>query len=233
MARGDEDHHYRQEGRWPMSSRDIHPSVLKFTGAHPLASSSAGAGERAGGSAALPAHPSILYLGLDQDSGKLPWARGNSTMKCPETGTFGLPSWIGQNGLPDLAVPQEGVFEFIFQQAREGVTHVISEKPYVGPNGSVVEKLFTIRAAVAHAFLQGNLHWRQVPVAKWRLECIGVKEAPSYITKVLERRSWLKAQAIETCERRNWPFENEDEAEACGVLNYGLCTDYPEYAQAW
>lgn len=217
-----------------MTLRDVHPSILKFTGAHPLASKP-GVDDRAeGGGDTTPssARPSVLYLGLDQDGGKLPWARGHPAMQRPETGTFGLPSWIAPNGQPDLAVPQEGVFEFIFRQAREGVTHVISEKPYVGPNGSVVEKLFTIRAAVAHACLKADLHWRQVPVAKWRLEFIGVGEAPSFIKPDKERRAWLKAQAIKTCERREWPVGSEDEAEACGVLNYGLCVDYPEYAQS-
>lgn len=221
-------------------------AILKFTGAHPLASKP-GVDDRAeggGGTAPSFARPSV-YLGLDQDSRRLAYARGFLELwpgrgGKPITGTRNLPPWMSLNGCFDPGVPLSRVEDFIFDQVLEhGVTHVFSEATYIGPTTSTetIFQLFTVAGAVATACIKAkercgrSVYWRQFTPMEWRKEFIGSK--PGHLAGKDEKRAWYKEQALERCWNRGWPVESEHEAEAAGLLNYGLCVNYPEYAQAW
>lgn len=206
-----------------------------FTGDLRVASSSSPDELRAGdkGGGATRSAPPPIYLGLDQDSSRLPWARGYFGMPHPEVGTHGLSSWVAPNGLPDPGRVMEGVEEFIQSQAlAHGVTHVWSEAVYHGENKLVVERLLTIRAALQHACFKANIVHREATPAEWRTHFFDTARAPSHLNEI-ERRAWFKQRAVDTCKWRKWPISGEHEAEACGILNYALCREYPTYDVAW
>jgi len=62
-----------------------------------------------------------------------------------------------------------------------------------------------------------NIPVREVPMATWRKHFIGAGRAPKG-----EPRDWCKRQAMHRCEVLGWGEMSDDEAEACGILDYAL-----------
>jgi hypothetical protein len=62
----------------------------------------------------------------------------------------------------------------------------------------------------------------------WRSHFVGFCRAPKHLSPN-ERRKHLKSAAMDACAARGWPVETDDEAEACGILDYVLSLDNPSY----
>jgi hypothetical protein len=136
-------------------------------------------------------------------------------------------------------VPLARVEDFVVNQILEhGVTHVFSEAPFIGDTiTKMIYQLFTVSGAIATACVKARerlgrgIYWDHFTPAEWRSEFIG--SIPNHLDTKEERRAWYKAEALRRCEDRGWPVASDHEAEACGVLNYGLCLDYPNYTHSW
>lgn len=79
------------------------------------------------------------------------------------------------------------------------------------------------------ACLQEGIVWREVTPAEWR-KTFGIPSPAPNLDKAA-RRSWLKDQAIIACNDHDWSPLDHHQAEAGGVLFWGLCRDFPDYAQ--
>lgn len=87
---------------------------------------------------------------------------------------------------------------------------------------------FALKAAVEVAGHILGFETMIVQPSVWRKTFLGLAHKPDYIDG--ENRAWLKLRAIQECERRGWAVKGDDEAEARGIMDYGLCMTSPAYA---
>lgn len=73
-----------------------------------------------------------------------------------------------------------------------------------------------------------EIDFRLVTVQQWREEFIGGKPPPGLVTQ--QRRKWLKDKSVEACVARGWMVENDNVADALGIMNFGCCIIDPNYA---
>lgn len=59
---------------------------------------------------------------------------------------------------------------------------------------------------------------RTVTTTSWRKAFIGVTKAPKEITDANERRKWIKDKVLEECARRGLKPQNDNEADALGIM---------------
>lgn len=62
------------------------------------------------------------------------------------------------------------------------------------------------------------LYPRTVTTTSWRKAFIGVTKAPKEITDSKQRREWIKAKVLEECARRGLKPQNDNEADALGLM---------------
>jgi hypothetical protein len=68
-----------------------------------------------------------------------------------------------------------------------------------------------------------------VAAGKWRKAFLGSAEPPKGLVKH-QRRAWLKDKAVTECHRRGWLVENNDSADALGILAYACGAIDPAFA---
>lgn len=162
---------------------------------------------------------SIIGLDLSSYVGAALWVPGTDA---PRLLSFRLP------GDPDdLGRPLEKLrSELADIHALDPITHLFYEaailpRAQVGEDGrahmrtnlATVLKLCALAGMAEWFALRIRAHYRQVEQAKWRKHFFGRGTGKS---------KELKAAAIEAAKLRGWNPMNDHEADAAGVLDYGL-----------
>lgn len=185
-----------------------------------------------------------MYLALDQSPSRVGWARGGPQMSAPETGLLFLPKFGDQH-----AILMDLTWDFVRSQIIEhGVTKVGFEAPYMGANPKNHRDACAQVAAIEWGCSRRDVACVEYTNGQWRKRFIGTTRGPYEPDRSLkgkrleaakrrasaENRAWLKRRSIEECEKRGWPIyldgkPSDDIAEACGMLDYLLSLDFPEY----
>jgi Holliday junction resolvasome RuvABC endonuclease subunit len=164
------------------------------------------------------------YLALDQAAGRIGYAIGAANMVEPILGAY----------RPLKAGARHGVLMGSLRDWLDGMVKahrihkVCFETPFGGRNlavFAVVNKMIGVIELVCDDHEIGCV---EVTSAEWRKSFIGCTRAPTAIPKA-QRRAWLKGQAIGACRDRGWQVENDDEADAAGILNHVLGLDFESY----
>lgn len=177
---------------------------------------------------------SALALDLATTTG---WAWHAQGMDRPFFGHFTLPGKPGEVGQPVDAL-ERWLEDFYEQSMKAGVpvTHWFFEQQHIAKkiNIETVYRLITLGGTVEkiayQKFVERRLNWQQnpwcwsVPIQTWRKHFIG---RGAGFKKTEDKKSYLpgedpKQLAVEKCESFGWHTEIPDEAEACGILDYGL-----------
>lgn len=161
------------------------------------------------------------YLALDQAPRLIGWALGDVDMLAPLTGVLS----IGKRSVDpaDMVITTRDWVKDQIQCYR--VSKVIAEQPFYAANMAsfalACEQLGVIRLVCAKM----QVELVTVPPNEWRMRFLGVCRAPAGIDKN-KRRDWLKGQAIRACYLRKWDVKSHDEADACGILEWALSSDF-------
>lgn len=170
----------------------------------------------------------MRVLSLDQAPVNTGWAVGSPDMKAPTAGLFRMRSWgDDEDGrCHEYIVWLEGMCEryqptHIF---REQLFPITDERQFM--TVAAQHMIVGLIAATAKRF---HCEYRQVLVADWRKRFLGTSKALPGL-KGDKARRWFKEQAVVACARRGWDITQEDAAEACGILDYGLASIDRDYA---
>jgi hypothetical protein len=225
-------------------NRDIHPFF--FAGdadAGLLASSKPGAGEMGGGSAASPGSPPVAkfthpvkYLALDQSASNIGWAAMAAAQGTrPFCNTLKPPKITAPDGTDMIEIALLAIENFIEEQLRHDVTHVFIESCYFDKdkdNPATFAKLTTIRDFIRYLCKRRStpttIRCEEVEPRTWRKHFLGYADSGGFLPV-----SSLKDAAMVRCREIGWSVVDEHQAEACGILNYALCRDFPDFAPHW
>jgi hypothetical protein len=153
----------------------------------------------------------MAYLALDlaTRTGWALWSRGNER---PRFGTLRLSRLDAELIAPDLEKLRSHLSGL---HAMEPIEAVFFEAP-------IMMRVDTLRKLQFLLGLVNMVEWwayrlnipcRQVGMDDWRKHFLGFSKGG---------REKLKAEAVAECRRRGWQVAGDDEADACGVLDYGL-----------
>lgn len=165
-----------------------------------------------------------MFLGLDPAT-KCGWAAWSPGLEKPAIGSFALPSIEDDLGAVGFRVHVElnGLLAML------GFERVFYEAP-IGPQKQSNTNLFTIQKALAisshiESFCYAKkIRCRQVPMGSWRRYFVGKGAG--------EKSATFKAWASDRCRELGWTTRTHDEADACGVLAYGISLD-PAFVPPW
>lgn len=87
-----------------------------------------------------------------------------------------------------------------------------------------IAKIFTIAGHIESFAYAKNLRCRQVGMGAWRRYFVGKGAG--------EKSATFKSWAKERCRQLGWNVRGNDEADACGVLAYGVSLD-PAFVPPW
>lgn len=167
-------------------------------------------------------------LALDQSARNTGWAFMEKD-GAPTWGSFLLGPWEDHEGERMLE------FDDWFDRAIHSlkVTHVFIEMPatQLDHRESLSANIatFGIPALIAMVCKNYDIELAVVTPSSWRTAFIGTGSAPKGLVQK-QRRPWLKEQAKKACAARGWLVANDNEAEALGILNYGIMSIDPVYA---
>lgn len=160
--------------------------------------------------------------GIDQSKTGFGWAVGSDEIdSVPKWGVINL----GQAG------SNEGLmYELCAQRVRAmrdmGVQKIFFEKPIKFPHDKIAGDMikFGVPAIILHTCYLLKIPCAWVEVDDWRDRFHGTNKAPPGLTQQDARRQWWKETAISTCLQRGWIVDDDNAAEALGIMDYGLCT---------
>lgn len=112
------------------------------------------------------------------------------------------------------------------------ITDVVFESPIMPgvTNVMTLRKLYGLTGRTEEICLDHGIGCRERHMQAWRKHFLGRASAPKDIKDKAERRKWLKSECIRQCRARGWNPRDDNEADALGLMDCVLCTDYPEYA---
>ncbi len=151
---------------------------------------------------------SIVALDIATDTGVACWMAGTAT---PIFSTLRLPSDPYEVGRPMAKLRQQ----LDDLHAMDAITHLFFEASILpgATNINTVRKLCAL-AGLAELFAHDHkIKCREVEQQRWRKHFIGKGNGPS---------KELKRLAVEACHLRGWRVRTDHEADALGVLDYGL-----------
>lgn len=165
-----------------------------------------------------------VVLALDQSPTATGFAIGQPCESRPRFGVFRLPPWNNNEGERLLA------FEtwLLATIAQHGVTNVFYEAPV--EMGSIKSAEIDSKQKALIGCIQTNTYRAlkreppQVFVASWRSRFLGTTKAPPGLTRPEQRRAELKRMALKACAMRGWLVEDDNAAEALGILDFALST---------
>lgn len=153
----------------------------------------------------------MSYLGLDLAT-RAGWALWSPEQAKPVLGTLRLNRFDVDEIAPVLEKLRRHLSDIYQLHPLDGVF-------YEAPIMTRVDKLRTLQLLLGLAnmvewwCLKVGVKCRQVEMRDWRRHFMGMATGG---------RDALKAAAIEACRVRGWSPQNDDEADAAGVLDYGL-----------
>lgn len=147
-------------------------------------------------------------------------------MDRPASGTFELPS--DENDLGRVGyqlhvnlnrLQQVHGFERIFYEAPIPPSQLMGQIQL-----KTIAKIFTIAGHIESFAYAKNLRCRQVGMGAWRRFFVGKGGG--------EKTATFKSWAMERCRELGWNVRTHDEADALGVLAYGISLD-PAFVPPW
>ena len=173
-------------------------------------------------------------LGVDQSPTSTGWAHLAKDGTRPIWGMKKLDSWTDNEGerlwewmnwLGDLCRKKQVTHLFLEntfapEDHHETLTNKIGQYGLIGMGDMVRFLLGTEGQHIA---------FRLVASGQWRPVFIGTERAPKFVAARL-RRQWLKDRAVAACLERGWVVENDNMADALGIMNFGCMTIDPVYA---
>lgn len=165
----------------------------------------------------------VLALDLATHLG---WAIGSPGMNRPRWGSFKLPSTGDNIGRFTLAF-SVWLTGFI---AEEPVDRIVMEATVLPDKTqrATLLKLYGLAIKVEEIGEGIGIGVSEVRIQSWRKHFLGRASAPPHF-KGTDRRKWVKDQAIKSCARRGWLTDDDNEADALGILDYSLCMLSPSY----
>lgn len=147
-------------------------------------------------------------------------------MDRPASGTFDLPSAeedLGRVGY-QLHVNlnrllQVHPFERVYYEAPIPPSQLMGQIQL-----KTIAKIFTIAGHIESFCYAKNLRCRQVGMGAWRRFFVGKGAG--------EKTKTFKDWSRERCRQLGWDVRSHDEADACGVLAYGVSLD-PAFVPPW
>mgnify|MGYP000851116008 FL=1 len=172
-------------------------------------------------------------LGLDPSMTCSGWAHYRKGDKAPTWGLIQYPAWGDDEGrylwdwferVGRLCSDREVTHIFIedvrfHHQHSETLTQMIAS---IG--------LISMATIVAYKLTQRGqpVELLSVQPQVWRKLFLGALPKPDGMSKHLWRKA-LKEAAVGQCHKRGWMVEQDDEADACGIMTYGVCTIDPAF----
>lgn len=159
----------------------------------------------------------MQVLALDQSPTATGWAIGAPNGK-PLWGLLKLKKWGDDEG--------ERLVEFDIWIRKiiteHHITHVFYEAPFLPGHGNFhsIEPQFFLIGHINYVSALHKLPVQQVAMQSWRSRFLGTTKAVGL--KGEAARKELKQMAIRACAIRGWLVENDNCAEALGILDYGL-----------
>lgn len=172
-------------------------------------------------------------LGLDASMTQTAWAHYREGESKPTYGLFRLPPWGDDEGMylwqwfewlgklcTELAVTHIFIEDVRFKHKHEEtLTQMIASIGLIG-QAAIVAHLLTRRGQPVEFFSVWPRDWRAV--------FLGAMPKPDGINPAVWRKM-LKEAAIAQCNLRGWLTDNDNEADACGIMTYGVCTIDPAF----
>jgi len=169
----------------------------------------------------------IKVLGIDQSS-NFGWAVGHRGMKRPVWGVVDLPKPVGREG-----VMFHRAYYFVLELiAEHKITHCFFEETIKKPTDklSVLWQQIGLATHVQSACVSAGIPSQQVLISDWHKRFIGKTKSPPGL-KGQHSRQWWKDQAVKSCFERGWLTDDDNAADALGIMDYGLCCTDPKYTQ--
>lgn len=169
----------------------------------------------------------IKVLGIDQSS-NLGWAVGHRGMRKPVWGVKKLPKPVGQEGATFIAA-HDLVLELIDEHE---IGLVFFEQTIKKPTDKlpVLWQQIGLVTHIQSACARRGVESLEVNILDWRKRFIGKSKSPPGL-KGNYSRQWWKDQAIKSCLERGWLVDDDNAADALGIMDYGLCCADPKYTQ--
>jgi hypothetical protein len=123
-------------------------------------------------------------------------------------------------GLLKKFQPRYVFFEQIVVKTHKGVPIL---------NMPVLYAQFTVACTIQVVCMQHNVECEMILIADWRKRFLGRSNMPKWAGKKGKGRDWLKEAAMIECARRNLLPANDHEAEAIGILDYGIASKSFDY----
>lgn len=135
-------------------------------------------------------------------------------------------------GDDDQRMMRDFEFEFLglidkFKPSYIFFEQIIIDQRHV--NLPVTYAQFALVSAIQFIAMQKNIPCEMVIIAQWRKRFLGRSNMPKHAGKRGAGREWLKDAAKIECLRRNLLVNNDHEAEAIGILDYGMASKSFDY----
>lgn len=172
-------------------------------------------------------------LAVDQSMSHTGWAHMKDGDAKPTWGVRTMPSWKDREGemlwgwfswLGELLIEKKASHLFLentFNPAHhEDLTQKIAQYGQIG-------------MADAACYLIGQRHgtpvtYRVISSGQWRSLFLGAEKAPKGLVGS-QKRTWLKDRAIAACLERGWIVDNDNSADALGIMSFGIATISPTW----
>lgn len=172
-------------------------------------------------------------LAIDQSMTASGWAHLQHGQKVPTWGLRTCAAWGDDEG--------RHLWEFLEWLGEKmtalQVTHLFLENTFI-PNHNEgltmkIAQYGLIGMASTAAFLCGRrgqpVEFAVVTPGQWRATFLGSSEPPKGLVKG-QRRTWLKDKAVRACLERGWNVEDNNVADALGILAFGCSAIDPAFA---
>lgn len=153
-----------------------------------------------------------MRVALDLSSRATGWATWCEGAQDPKWGILRLPASVN-----DCGPTNEGLRRHLADlYAVEPIKTIFYEAQYIGTrvNMDVAEKLLGMAGMVDWFAHKVGANVFKVPVSSWRKHF--------YLSPPKGERADLKRMGVIAAHRRGWMVSKDDEADALGVLDYGL-----------
>ncbi len=170
------------------------------------------------------------FLGLDQAPNNTGWAASSDADNAKVSwGTIRMSDYGDDDqrmirdfefdmlGLIDRFKPQWVFFE-----------QIVIKIPI---NTPVLYSQFTLVGLIQTICMQKNIPCEMVLIGEWRKRFLGRANKPKSTPPSTKGRDWLKEAAEIECARRGHLVSNDHEAEAIGILDYGMASKSFDYKQ--
>ena len=169
----------------------------------------------------------MVVLGIDQSS-NFGWAVGYRGMAKPVWGVEKLPKPAGREGV--TFIHMSDLLNKIITE--HDVERVFFEQTFL-PNNDQLGIRYQQIGLMTHiqsVCERAGVRSMQANIRDWRKRFIGKTKSPPHL-KGHHSRQWWKDQSVKSCFERGWVTDDDNAADALGIMDFGLCCVDPRYTQ--